>query len=430
LHNGHTTGEPLRVAGAGDTPGGQPRAASHIAFFFPQLGPGAVANTTLLVSEGLARRDHRVDLLPCKRKRGHDQAPPANCRLLPLARSGGLRARWQALRAFPALLGTTLPNYSPWLQLPFVSHHLPALVAYLRRERPVVLCANLTPAGIAAVQARRLAGVDTRVVVIEHNAISQVVAHARHPDMPQRVALLRWMFRQADRLITPSEEGARDLAGFAGLDLSRVTGIHNPVVTPALLERARQPCAHPWLQGGGPPVILGCGRLSLQKDFAMLIRAFARVRKVRPARLIILGAASGEAETAREKTALRDLAASLGVVADVALPGFVDNPLPFMARSAVFALSSRFEGLANVLVEAMACGCPVVSTDCPVGPAEVLARGRYGRLAPVGDERAFARALLATLAGPPDRRELRERAARFSVEAAVSRYEAALLGNP
>jgi len=266
--------------------------------------------------------------------------------------------------------------------------------------------------------------------VVEHNAISQVVAHSRNPDSPRREPLLRWMFSQADHLITLSNDGVRDLAGFAGVAVQRVSGIHNPVVTPALLARAQEPCEHPWLRGGGPPVILGCGRLSVQKDFPLLVRAFARVRAVRPARLIILGAASGETETAREKTALLELARSLGVAADVALPGYVDNPLPFMARASVFALSSRFEGLANVLVEALACGCPVVSTDCPVGPAEVLAHGRFGRLVPVGEAQSLARALLATLADPPDPRQLRERAARFSVEHAVARYEAVLLGTP
>jgi PAS domain S-box-containing protein len=113
---------------------------------------------------------------------------------------------------------------------------------------------------------------------------------------------------------------------------------------------------------------------------------------------------------------------------DVDVPGFVPNPLAYMARAAVFVLSSTWEGFGNVLVEALACGCPVVSTDCPSGPAEVLDHGRYGRLVPVGDEAAMAEAILATLDAPPDPVLLRARARMFSVDQALDRYLGLLLG--
>jgi glycosyltransferase involved in cell wall biosynthesis len=178
---------------------------------------------------------------------------------------------------------------------------------------------------------------------------------------------------------------------------------------------ARAAVDHPWLVAGGPPVVLGVGKFKLQKDFALLIRAFARVRGSRPARLIILGDGPRRDE-------LEGLVNRFGLTADVALPGVVDNPYAWMSRASVFVLSSAWEGLPGVLIEAMACGCPVVSTDCPSGPAEILDRGKFGSLVPVGDEQAMADAILATLANPPSGESLRVRARLFSIDVAVTRY--------
>jgi len=166
---------------------------------------------------------------------------------------------------------------------------------------------------------------------------------------------------------------------------------------------------------------LGVGRLDPQKDFPTLIRAFARVRAQRPARLIVLGA-EGHERHSKYVAELKALPARLGIADDVDLPGFRHNPFAFMSRAAVFVLSSIYEGLGNVLIEALACGTPVVSTDCPSGPAEILEGGRFGALVPVGDDAAMAAAIAATLDRPPAAATLRERARMFSVERAVDRY--------
>ena len=173
-------------------------------------------------------------------------------------------------------------------------------------------------------------------------------------------------------------------------------------------------------------MVLGVGMLKPQKDFATLIRAFARLRASRPARLVILGDARGAAKDLAFRDELKALPAALGIAEDVAFPGFVANPFAWMARAACFALSSRWEGLGNVVIEALACGCPVVSTDCPSGPAEILAGGRYGRLVPVGDAAALAEAIAATLDAPPPRAELLARAERFSRARAAEEYLALL----
>jgi glycosyltransferase involved in cell wall biosynthesis len=195
--------------------------------------------------------------------------------------------------------------------------------------------------------------------------------------------------------------------------------IYNPVDTDHIKTLATAPLEHPWFAPGAVPVVLSAGRLTRQKDFPSLLRAFAQVRQSRPARLVILG--EGE-----ERTSLETLARELGCRDDIALPGFVPNPYPYMAAAGVFVLSSAWEGFGNVLIEAMALGVPVVSTDCPSGPAEILGRGRYGTLVPVSDVDALARAIATTLDQPPEARRSIERASSFSCERIASQYLAAI----
>lgn len=191
--------------------------------------------------------------------------------------------------------------------------------------------------------------------------------------------------------------------------------IHNPVVTPKLFEQAKEPIDREWFKDGAPPVILGVGRLSLQKDFPTLIRAFTIVRKQLPARLMILG--EGE-----ERPQIEAMIKELGLASEVALPGFVSNPYAFMSRAAVFVLSSVYEGLPTVLIEAMAVGTPVVSTDCPSGPREILGFGKYGMLVPVRDFEALANAIVTTLSDQTDVEGLRQQAQKFSLENTVNGY--------
>lgn len=287
---------------------------------------------------------------------------------------------------------------------------------YLAREKPKVVIAAMETAGVIALWARRRTGVDTRIVVSSHIEVSRHVKRDWH--YAKRVALsylIRRFYRQADGIVAVSNAVADDLASFAHQPRERITVINNPVVTDSLKWAAREAVDHPWLEDPSIPVILGVGRLTEQKDFGMLLRAFARVRERQPARLMILG--EGE-----EKKALAALIANLGLEDHVHMPGFVANPFTYMAKSAVLALSSRWEGLPGVVIQALACGCPVVSTDCAGGVTEILKGDTYGKMVPVGDHQAMAAAILETLEHPPETRLLLERAADFHVDKITERY--------
>lgn len=298
---------------------------------------------------------------------------------------------------------------------------LPGLVRYLRRERPCVMLSAMSHANVIALVARRLAATGTRVVVSERAHLSAVLEAA-----PSRLGrLMPWFMRRtypwADGVVAVSAGVADDLARAIAQPRESIDVVYNPVVTEETLSRANAPLDHPWFAPGEPPVVLGVGRLTAQKDFGVLLRAFANVRKMRPARLVILG--EGDL-----RPQIEILIEALGIGADVALPGFQANPLAYMRRAALFVLSSRFEGLPNVLIQAMACGTPVVSTDCPSGPAEILEDGKWGRLVSVGDVEALADAMLATLAEAhhPD---VAHRARDFGVEQAVDGYLRVLFGD-
>ncbi|MGA2227570.1 MAG: glycosyltransferase [Syntrophobacteraceae bacterium] len=292
---------------------------------------------------------------------------------------------------------------------------VPSLVRYLRRERPEAVLALMPLANGVAAWARRLAQVPLQLVLSEHNARSLVfgdVDKRRHKPLEY---LIRLSYRWADAIVAVSEGVAHELKRLPGIDPNRVKVILNPVNSAMIEDLKTQPTFHPWLDEDHIPVVLGVGRLNKQKDFPTLIRAFDLVRKRQSARLIILGEDV-------ERDELDRLISDLDLSHLVSLPGFVANPFAYMARAKVFALSSVHEGLPLVLVEAMACGTPVVSTDCPSGPREILGSGRWGKLVPVGDVVALAEGILKVLEDPTPPALLKSRAKDFGVEAASKRY--------
>lgn len=394
---------------------------AHLALYTNFSAFGGVERVVLNLAKELAEQGHRVDLVLCGEADADLNQVPTTINVIALQSGPCWRGRLLILKAdptgaVPLLLPVALPP-----RLSKTIPYLPALVHYLRREKPTAMLSFKPYPNLTALWAKRLANVPTRFVVSErvHPSKGQ-----RRPKWRKRFVkpVIRRVYPWADAIVSVSNGVADDLTAFAGIPRERITTIYNPVLIPDLRTKARAPFDHAWFQPGAPPVVLGVGRLIPQKDFPTLLRAFARVLVQRQARLVILGEGRLRAE-------LAILASTLGITADVALPGFVENPYAYMARAAVFALSSSYEGLPNVVIEALACGCPVVSTDCPSGPAEILDGGRYGRLVPIGNDIELARAICATLNAPPPTERLHDRALFFSANRAVERYCRILLGS-
>jgi len=266
------------------------------------------------------------------------------------------------------------------------------LARYLRQVRPSVLFSALDYVNVVAVLARAMSFAGTRLVVSERNHLSTAVAHTVNRSTRWMPSLVRFTYPHADAVVAVSRGVAEDLVATCGLRPSLVHVLNNPVVTPQLLRMRTEPVEHPWLHDKTVPVVLAVARLVPQKDYPTLLDAFAEVRRHRAARLVILGEGP-------ERPRLEEQVRRLGIAEDVSMPGFCTNPYPAMAATDAFVLSSRFEGSPGALVEAMSSGVPVVATDCPSGPRELLADGRHGRLVPVGDAPAMATALLDALEG-------------------------------
>ena len=353
-----------------------------IAFFLPSVRGGGAQRVIVNLAQGMTERGIPVDVVLATAEGVFlDQLPPT-VRVVDLGVRRLVKSLWP-------------------------------LVRYLRRERPRVLVSSMTHANLIALWAAKLARSRTPVMVTVHNTMSQSTPDQGGLTGGFSLRMLRTFYPWASSIVAVSRGAADDLASSTGLPRERIDVVYNPVITPAILAQAREPIGHPWFDPGQPPVILGVGRLTRQKDFPTLIRAFAEVRRHRAAKLIILG--DGE-----DRPALEALVAELGVGADVDLPGF-RNAMAFMAGSALFVLSSAWEGLPTVLIEALAAGARVVSTDCPSGPREILQDGRLGALVPVGDSPALARAMLEALDRPAGGAPA-DALTPFTREAAVDHY--------
>lgn len=354
----------------------------HIAFFMPSFAGGGAERSMVRLANAFVERGIQVDMIVVKAD------GPLRNELLEKCNIVDLRA------------SRTLAS-------------LPKLARYLRKERPQALISAMDHANLVAIWAKRLAHVPCRMIVTVRNDLS-ASGQGKKGKIYAVTRLIGTTYRRADAVVAVSHGAADGLAKVTGFPRERINVIYNPVVSGELYTKSRKPLDHPWFAKNAPPVMLGVGRLVPQKDFVTLIRAFALVHARRPARLMILG-------EGLERAALEKLIDELDLRNAVALPGFMQNPYPYMKAAQIFVLSSRYEGLGNVLIEAMALGTPVVSTDCPSGPREILVNGKWGRLVPVGDVDGLAAAMDAALDHPgigPS-----PRGAEFTIESALQQYE-------
>ncbi|QGG47200.1 glycosyltransferase [Heliorestis convoluta] len=296
---------------------------------------------------------------------------------------------------------------------------LPKLINYLRIEQPKSILSTLRNANITAILARKISKVKTRVIIREANITPLSLQASKGTNIKSNITsncyLIKKIYPWADTIIAVSQGVAHHLTNTYGVASKKIRTIYNPVVTPELIYKSKEPVSHPWFGVNEPPVILAAGRLTKQKDFPTLIKAFSIVRERKNTRLIILG--EGE-----ERIGLENLIKKMGLESEISLPGFTQNPFAYMSKAKLFVLSSLWEGLPGVLIQAMACGTPVVSTECPSGPAEILENGRYGILVPVGDEFNLANAIEKALNESPDSSTLIKRANFFSLSEKTDEY--------
>ena len=282
------------------------------------------------------------------------------------------------------------------------------IASYVSKERPDCILTAIPRCDVATLWCKSLLSAFPPVI-----PTVRCVLRYEKPKTKKRYRLL---LDQSAHVVAISDGIRDDVSAVTGFSPDRISTIYDPTVAPEMDDLQKEVPDHPWITDAGPPIILAAGRLDDQKDFPTLLKAFHGLSKTRPLRLIILG------EGLRRRQ-LEALVQALRIEDKVSLPGWVGNPLAFMARASLFVLSSKFEGLPGVLIEALACGCPCVSTDCPSGPSEILEGGRIGPLVPVGDHAALAGAMGDTLDTPPDKGILLERASFFSMKKSVDMYE-------
>jgi len=403
-------------------------APPHVAFCVSDLNTGGVQHAILRISEAMASVGCRVSVLICEPGGKLEKALPSTVEPVWLPPSSKLFARAEAIRADPGawrLMLRPLLSRKETRTLPY----LPALTAYLREFEPATLFTASPALNVWGYLAKRRAGVATRLIVSERTHFS--AGKPRKIERKQVLApLMGRAYAGADHVAAVSHGVTRDLVNNVGVARDHITVLHNPTIGPNFAARMAQPVDHPWFQPGQPPVLLAVGRLAGQKDLPTLLAAFARAQQQRPMRLVLLGEKNPTARVNTSKTSVAEIIEAHGIGKNIELLGYDPNPIRYMARADLFILSSRFEGFPNVLLEAIASGCPVVSTDCPSGPYELLDGGRYGRLVPVGDPDAMAEAILASLDAPIDRNLLKERARLFDFEHSVTAYRNVLLGQP
>ena len=403
----------------------------HVGFVLPSLGGGGAERNVLRLAQSLIKRGHRVDLvIPCFAG-DYRAAIPRGVRLyrgrLPHTDRTFLREVQQSAAGGAEGAGVTALGVNPfavaWVGLVLGRKHpgvrvrrkrslyasVHILNRYLREARPHVLVSALPGADAAAVCAAELTDRAVPVVVTVQNVPADYYT-------PEWLAAARTLYPLADAVVAVSRGVGESVRRSLGVDARRVRTIYNSVPADRIRRLAREEVTHPWFAAGAPPVILSVGREAPSKDYPTLVEAFGLARREVDARLVILGKLS-----ASYRARLKSLARSLGVEGDLDFVDFDENPYRYMKRAGLLALSSRSEGLPMVILEALACGTPVVSTDAPYGPREIL--GGWGDLPPVGDAPALARALIATLRGErPTEEALRARAADFSVEQAADAY--------
>ncbi len=357
---------------------------TKIAFFLATSGHSGVDRAMKNLIPSIASRGYEVDLIKVKNHGPYLDSIPDGVNIIKLPTS-------------------------------HVYSSFPYLLRYLKKYHPYVFLTDKDRVNRCAICAKLITRAPTRLVVSIGTTVSI--------NLKSRGIVERWvqrksignLYKYADKVVVTSQGVARDMVDYTGLSEELIEVLPSPVIDASLLTKRLPLPPHPWFKPGSPPVILGVGELGMRKDFSTLIKAFKIVTEHMDTRLVILG-------KGKQRDLLMSLVNDLSLNHKVDFPGFVKDPYPYMAHSKLFAFSSLWEGLGFVLIEALAVGTPVVSTDCPSGPAEILENGKYGKLVPVKDPEKMAEAIIETLKNPKDPEFLKQAARPYTIEQSTDAY--------
>jgi len=359
-------------------------AKPKIAFVLPSLRGGGAERVVLNIIRELERKSHNIDLVLVEASGEFLNDVPSTITIIDL----GTKRTYRSI--FP-------------------------LINYLSKEKPQIVFPSLPHISVVTLVARFLSNSKCVVIPIEHNTLSQSALHATTLRGRLLPYFMRIAYKLADRIIAVSVGVGNDLVDLVGINRSNLSIIYNPVISQQLIESSYEETDNPWLLDSKHPVILGAGRFTQAKGFDVLVNAFALLRKSRSARLILIG-------DGPERENLKSLIVKHGLEMDVSMPGFISNPYVYFRQSSIFVLSSIWEGLPTVLIEALACGTRIISTDCPSGPNEILENGKWGVLVPVGDIASLAEQM-STLLDQPKPKPCTSSWRKFTVDNSTKAYE-------
>lgn len=362
---------------------------SLLSFFIPDLTVGGAEQVTINIVNGLSARGYNVELV--------------------LSRSEGkLRSQLERHVSVVELPPSHRSGFG-------VVANLPWLVSYLHQKKPVALFPHLCHVNVVCLAVNRAFDTDTMVIPTHHSALTRT----RVQSPKDRVVywLVPRLYPTADRIIAVSEGVADSIVEQTSVKRDDISVLYNPIDVESVRIQSRKHVDHEWITDENIDVILFVGRISEEKDLKTWLRAFKDVHRRNPAtRALIVGQGPQRAD-------IEAFVNELGLGGVVSMLGYFENPYRYMSRADVFLLSSKFEGLPTTLIEALACGCPIVATDCESGPREILADGEYGPLVPVGNAAELADAVIETLDDPISADELRARADDFAPDSIFDDYE-------
>lgn len=350
----------------------------HIAIYIPDMSGGGVERQKITLIPALQELGYRITLILHNKKGDLLHALPHDVSLHVLHCRGALTA-------------------------------IPGLIHFMNKERPSILLSSLGHNNIAALIAHRLSIKKTKVIICQHNSLRHETSWTiKREEGASFLTCVRYaLLPLLTRLLAPYAAGivavscgvADDMARLCRIPRERISVIYNPVIAPDFHKKMDAPSPeHPFLSDQSVPFLIAIGRLVPQKNYPLLLHTVAIALQTTNFRLLILG--SGP-----EKDRLVHYAHTLGIEKNVMFMGFLENPLPLLRHADLFVLSSRYEGFGNVIVEALAAGTPVISTDCPYGPSEILQNGRWGTLVPFDSPHPMAQAILYHLTNPVRHRE-------------------------